>query len=58
MSSTRRATSSSGWPALEKVRAVSSPMPELAPVMMTKGFDMVTAICDLYDFQSNTVFCL
>lgn len=40
---------------MEKVRAVSSPMPELAPVIMTKGFDMVTANCDLYDFQANLI---
>jgi len=37
MGSSRRASSSSGWPWAEKRRAVARPMPELAPVMMTSG---------------------
>jgi hypothetical protein len=39
--SMRRANSNSGWPAADSKRAVASPMPELAPVMMINGLLMV-----------------
>ena len=40
MGSTRRASNSSGWPAVEKARAMAAPIPADAPVITTRDLDM------------------